>query len=108
MKSAMTYAPLSGAGTGRKDDESKERYDLVLPEFERDLARVLTYGAKKYDANSWQKVDGAVDRYYAALRRHLAAWRAGEKTDKESGLPHLAHAACNVMFLSHFEGAGNV
>lgn len=87
----------------RKDDGEKLRFDLIEPEFEEDLAKVLTLGAEKYAANSWQNLPDAEDRYYAALRRHLNAYRQGEKVDEESGLSHLAHVACNVMFLAHFE-----
>ena len=34
-----------------------------------------------------------------ATIRHLTAWRSGERLDPESGLPHLAHAACSVLFM---------
>ena len=89
---------------GMKFDIGKVRFDLLLPEFEEEVAKVLTMGAEKYEANNWQKVDDAKDRYYAALRRHLNAWRKGEKIDEESGLSHLAHVACNAMFLMYFDG----
>ena len=89
--------------TGKKNDTGKARYDLVSPEFEEAVAKVLTFGAEKYEPNNWQKVEDGKDRYYSALRRHLAAYRTGEKVDEESGLSHLAHAACNIMFLMHFE-----
>ena len=100
---------------GAKFDQGKLRHDLVLPEAEDALAQVLTFGAEKYAAHSWKTVPDLNVRYYAALRRHLNAWRAGEKTDEESGLPHLAHAACNIYFLLQYEleikkimeGAGN-
>jgi len=84
---------------GAKFDQGKLRHDLVLPEFEDAIAEVLTFGAQKYAAHSWKQVPDYKNRYYSALRRHLNAWRAGEKTDPESGLPHLAHAACNIYFL---------
>src|SRR3989337_1087432 len=34
--------------------------------------------------------------------RHLEAWRNGEKLD-ESGLSHLVHAACNLLFIINKE-----
>lgn len=83
----------------KKDDAGKLRFDLVSPLFEEAVADVLTYGADKYAPNQWKEVENAKDRYYAALRRHLSAWRKGEKIDSESGKSHLAHAACNIMFL---------
>ena len=85
-----------------KFDTSKLRYDLIPTSTTKALAQVLTYGAKKYKPNNWQNVDD-IDRYVAALFRHIEAWRAGEKLDKESGLPHLAHALTNVAFLLHLD-----
>lgn len=88
---------------GLKYDEGKTRFDLVDPEFEELVAKVMTFGANKYKPNSWQNVEDPVNRYYAALRRHINAWRKGEKIDPESKLPHLAHVAVNAMFLLHYE-----
>ena len=89
--------------TGQKDDKEKNRLDLIEPEFIEGVGKVLTFGANKYEPNNWQKVEDAKDRYYAAALRHLIAWRRGEKTDPESGISHLDHVACNIMFLQHFE-----
>jgi hypothetical protein len=96
-----TKPPIDQAGM--KFDNSKNRLDLIEPEFLESLAAVLTYGAKKYAVNNWQKVADGPDRYYAALLRHLLAYRRGELIDPESNLSHLSHVACNVMFLMHFE-----
>ena len=87
----------------KKYDKGKPRIDLVQPAFIISVADVLTFGADKYAPNSWQKLDNAEDRYYAAAIRHLFAWRNGEKSDNESGLSHLAHAATNIMFLEYFD-----
>lgn len=89
--------------SGQKDDKEKNRLDLIEPEFIEGVGKVLTFGANKYEPNNWQKVEDAKDRYYAAALRHLIAWRRGEKTDLESGISHLYHVACNIMFLQHFE-----
>jgi hypothetical protein len=99
---------LSTREEGMKFDEGKLLYSLL----ERDLAgpvedvvKVITHGAKKYAARNWQKVEK--HRYEDALGRHLAAWRKGELQDKDSGLPHLAHAACNILFLAWLEQQKN-
>jgi hypothetical protein len=84
---------------GRKFDNDKLRYDLLDPFFEEAVVDVLTHGAKKYEDNNWKSVEPFYDRYYAALRRHILAWRKGEKIDPDSGRPHLAHALCNIYFL---------
>ena len=60
---------------------------------------VLTFGAKKYGDNNWVKLDNGIERYFAALMRHLVAWRSGEWLDKESSKPHLAHAMCCLIFI---------
>lgn len=91
---------LQTPGKGRKDDASKNRLDLVLPEFIEGIGEILTYGAVKYgEANSWKNLENGLDRHYAAAMRHLLAWRRGEKNDPETGKNHLYHVACNIMFL---------
>ena len=89
--------------TTNKDDAGKLRYDVVPASFERALALVLAFGAKKYGKNNWQQVKNGRERYYSAMRRHLAAWIEGEFTDKESGLPHLYHVAVNALFCDWFD-----
>lgn len=84
---------------GKKYDTGKLRYDLLDPCFEKAVVEILTFGSEKYGPNNWQNVEPFNDRIYAALRRHLAAWRGGEKIDPESGKSHLAHVATNVYFL---------
>lgn len=96
-------ALFDAMNVGMKFDGDKVRMDLIDPNFVTGVGQVLTFGAKKYAPNNWQKVDNAEDRYYAAALRHLLAWRAGEKLDPESGLNHLKHVATNIMFLMYFE-----
>lgn len=62
---------------------------------------VLSFGARKYSDDNWKNVEPK--RYTDALYRHLNAHHKGEANDAESGLPHLAHAACCVLFLLHHE-----
>lgn len=88
---------------GLKLDEGKTRYDLLPAASLEHVAQVLTFGAKKYAPDNWRKVDGWRWRYYRAALGHLLAWWRGEKLDQESGLPHLAHAACCVLFLLELE-----
>ena len=88
---------------GLKFDKGKLRYSLIPPEATKAIAEVLTFGAQKYAPNSWQSVPNAHERYLDALMRHLEAYRAGELTDPESGLPHMSHLLCNAAFLSYFD-----
>lgn len=87
------------ASMGMKYDAGKTRWDLVVWGIVEGIARVLTFGAKKYAPYSWRGVPDAKERYWSALMRHLIEWRQGEWLDPESGMPHLWHAACNLMFL---------
>ena len=83
---------------------SKTRYSLLAPKFLKGTADVLTLGAEKYNANNWRKCKpNQLYLYWDALYRHLEAFRSGETFDKESGINHLYHAACNIMFLSELE-----
>lgn len=98
----MTSKEAYTMNVAKKNDKGKLRFDLINPEFTKAVAGVLTFGAEKYGPNSWQNLEDPVNRYYAALLRHLNAFHSGEAIDKESGLSHLAHAATNIMFLMHF------
>lgn len=88
---------------GLKYDNDKPRYDLMPVNAEEEVVRVLTYGAEKYSANNWKNVKPLYERYYSACRRHLEAFRKGEKKDPESGFSHLAHAACCILFMLETE-----
>jgi hypothetical protein len=84
---------------GRKFDGDKLEFGLLPPLALEEVVRVLTFGAKKYERNNWQKVPESKRRYFDAMERHIWAWKKGEKLDTESGIHHLAHAMCCLMFL---------
>lgn len=86
------------SGGGVKGDSGKDRWDLLPWAETEQVVKVLTFGAKKYDDNNWQKVTEK-PRYIAAAFRHIIARVKGEHMDQETGLPHLAHAVCCLLFL---------
>jgi hypothetical protein len=90
-------------GKGVKESQTvwKTQYQLIDPVFLHELAEVLTHGAKKYAPNNWMRGMSWTDVYRAILH-HLNDWHRGEDIDPDSGLPHLAHAVCELMFLMHF------
>lgn len=94
-------------GEARKSSESaaKPRLDLVPWPAVEQIAEVLTYGAAKYDDNNWAR-GARWGRYFAALCRQLFAWWGGENLDPESGLSHLAHAGCCLLFLMSYQRNG--
>lgn len=86
-------------GKGAKHDSGKPLAGLLYQDFPRALslvADVATFGAKKYSRHNWKDVEGGIERYNDALHRHLLAANLVE-LDSESSLPHLAHAAWNVL-----------
>lgn len=87
---------------GTKFDDGKLPLDLWSPFAIEETARVLQFGASKYDAYNWAK-GIKYSRVFAALLRHLWAWWRGERLDQETKLHHLAHAMCCLMFLLHYE-----
>ena len=92
---------------GRKDDSSKRRYSLLPKGAVNSVVDVLEFGSKKYADNNWQKVENSRTRYYDAAMRHIDAWFNGDLKDAETGLPHLAHAICCLMFLMWFDSEAN-
>ena len=84
---------------GRKTDTGKPRLSLLPWRAVQQIVAVLEFGAAKYGADNWQRVPEARQRYFDATMRHLLAWWDGERLDAESGLPHLAHAGCCILFL---------
>lgn len=107
-------APVADASSygpgGMKYDGGKPRMDLLLsgcPNALEQVSQILTFGAQKYAAHSWQTVPQGEDRYLAALLRHLTAHGKGEVNDPESGMSHLAHAACNALFILELEARKN-
>lgn len=84
---------------GIKYDGEKPRWWLLPWKQVEDVVKVLTFGAKKYSEDNWQQVQPIKERYHSACLRHITAWRMGEVIDPESGLPHLAHAVCCLLFM---------
>lgn len=103
----MRPSELEGFGPveGVKHDAGKNRLELLAPEFVEGVGSVMTFGAGKYSAGNWAKGMKWTRPFGAALR-HLYAWARGEKADPETGLSHLYHAACCIMFLAVYEERG--
>lgn len=88
--------------TGIKHDQDKPDMSLLSNIALTKVAQVMTYGKAKYSAHNWR--GGFIwSRPLAAAARHLFAYIGGEDKDPETGLSHLAHCACCLMFLLEFE-----
>jgi hypothetical protein len=94
--------------------DAKPQMSLLYRSFVEDVARVRAYGLSKYpDAENWRTTPRR--QHYDALLRHVFAAMEDLDTDgdslsldEESGYSHLAHAACNIMFLiEEYRGGSN-
>lgn len=86
-------------GSGARYCGGKPDFSLIPLCTLEDEARVWEYGKAKYASWNWAKgMPWSV--CFACLIRHMAAWQRGEENDPESGLPHLAHAMCNLRMLT--------
>jgi len=87
---------------GKKHDGGKPPMALLSGFALAEIAKVLEFGAKKYDPWNWR---GGFkwSRLSSAVLRHIFSWLNGEDKDPETGLSHLSHAACGIIFLIDFE-----
>lgn len=76
---------------------------LLPPKAINEVAKVLTFGAQKYDEENWRKLDNLQSRYTSGALRHIFAHIDSETLDTESGLSHLAHAICCLLFKLEIE-----
>ena len=93
-------------GDDKKHDKGKPMWDLLPWTSVKQIVDVMTFGANKYGSNTWQGINDGKNRYFAALMRHLIAWRRGERIDPESGIHHLAHAGCCLLFMMWLDDKG--
>lgn len=86
-----------------KKDDGKLDWSLVPFEGLEGMVKVLEFGAQKYSRNNWMTSGGfSYRRVLTACLRHLFAYMRGEDNDPESGLSHISHAQCNLLFLGYY------
>lgn len=90
-------------GGGTKYDAGKPDWSLMPFEALEPVVRVLEHGARKYGPENWRDLDDAERRYWNAAMRHMLAHMQGDTHDEDSGLPHLAHAVCSLLFVLALE-----
>jgi hypothetical protein len=84
----------------KKFDSGKVQWTATPPLALESVAKVMTYGAQKYDKFNFLSGEGlAYSRLIDALLRHLWAFIKREDTDPESGEPHLSHLCCCALML---------
>tara|TARA_X000001388_G_scaffold48075_1_gene34438 strand:- start:26 stop:457 length:432 start_codon:yes stop_codon:yes gene_type:complete len=88
---------------GIKHDSKKPKMNLLPPKAIVEVAKVLTFGAQKYGAENWKELEDLQNRYLAGALRHIFAHMDGEQLDPETGLSHMAHALCCLLFKLEIE-----
>jgi len=78
----------------------KPKLSLIDPYFQEQLGKVLTMGAEKYNSNDWRRGMPWTE-VLDSLERHVLKFKSEDfdDLDEESGIQHMAHVACNAMFL---------
>lgn len=92
---------MSKDGGGLRFNTGKLRYDLQHTTATEGLVKVLTKGAEKYSERNWER-GMKWSNVISSLKRHLAAFEAGEDYDPETGELHIDHLQCNAHFLSAY------
>lgn len=93
---------IESPANGRKDDAGKAPWHLFPWDAARQVVAVLAFGATLYGERNWE-TGISYSRVYSALMRHMTAWWERDPADKDTGLSHLAHAGCCVLFLIAYE-----
>jgi hypothetical protein len=93
-------------GGGLRYNAGKAPMEYIPLHLLADTARVLylvtTRPENSYPPFNWARGMQWL-KPYACLIRHMFAWYRGQDRDPDTGLPHLAHAMCNLLFLIHYE-----
>lgn len=84
-----------------KFDQGKPPMSLLSTTALVEIAKVLEFGKNKYGKNNY-KSGMAWSRVLDAPLRHIFAFIDKEDNDPESGISHIAHACCSLMFLLEF------
>ncbi len=83
--------------SGIKHDKGKPRLELLSNIWLRGVGFVLAKGAETYAPHNWRE-GLELSRTLGAALRHILAFQDGEDLDHETGLNHLDHASCELMF----------
>jgi len=94
-----------GLKEGTKHDQHKVMLSLFPPDVMLEVGKVLTHGAEKYEPHNWAK-GIKYSRCIDAALRHIYAYLEGYRADAETMLHPLAHAICELAFVTAFDIRG--
>lgn len=87
----------TGGAKGSKDED----FSLLPWDQLAEVARLYSFGSKKYSRSNWAKgYDWHLS--FASLMRHAAAWWTGDFDDDESGCDHMASVVFHALALMYF------
>lgn len=89
--------------TAVKFDNDKVDWMILPYDALEEIIKVMEFGARKYARGNFASGEGLeYTRVLNSLMRHILAFSRGEDLDPETGISHMAHAGCNVLFLLHY------
>lgn len=105
-------APAAGPGPALADqgasrlNAGKPPLHLLPPDALVMVARVLEFGAEKYQSRGWERGELSWADCCRAMLAHTWRVLGGQWLDPESGCPHVAHIACNALFVCAMAARG--
>lgn len=92
---------------GIKYDSGKDSFALLPWDAVRELAKVFTRGAQKYEARNWER-GLAYSRVMSSTMRHLSDWfQHRQELDPDgTGLRNIAQATWGCIVLLSYELRG--
>lgn len=86
-----------------KFDNDKVDWMILPYDALEEIVKVMEFGARKYARGNFASGEGLeYTRVLNSLMRHILAFSRGEDLDPETGISHMAHAGCNILFLLHY------
>lgn len=106
---AKPLETIDGMVAATKHDTGKTDWSLLPWDAVEEIIKVLQFGAGKYSPWNWAENGGfKFNRLFNSSMRHFVAWFwRREDLDPETGISHMAHLGCNVLFLLHYVLNGN-
>ena len=80
-----------------------KRFDLLVPEFLEEMAKIMAVGVQKYGVDKWK---GGLTWEHSGINHamaHLLEYMQNAPCDYGPRETHLAQVAVNAMFEFHFE-----
>lgn len=99
----LSNKPTINKSTAVKFDSNKTDWAILPFGALEEIVKVLKFGEEKYARGNFASGSGLnYSRLINSIFRHTISFARGEDKDPESGLSHIAHVGCCVIFLLHY------